>query len=302
MELDYSGYSTNRLQNGIIEIIEPSEQESESVKLFDVSVSVFYGQGQQKRGVETGPFYLSQVVNEAFGLNKYALAKPGVERIYPTDRNGTWKKDYEILYDYLKQQKNYVLLGGDHSIGNPSVASSIYKTDDVNDLYVIWIDAHADSNTMSASITKNIHGQPLASILGWEDPWFPIKETLPTTNLLYFGIRDLDQFEVDKIKEHNIFNTTDLQVMMAKIDEIIKHNNNAKFHVSFDVDALDGKIMTSTGCVVDNGLTPVEVSTVIRAVKFRLIAFDLVEFNPELGNKGLSLKIIKDIITDIARQ
>jgi arginase family enzyme len=53
--------------------------------------------------------------------------------------------------------------------------------------------------------------------------------------------------------------------------------------VSFDVDALDSSIMKSTGCVVDNGLFPHEVSAIINNIGDKLIALDVVEFNPKLG-------------------
>jgi len=76
-----------------------------------------------------------------------------------------------------------------------------------NDLLVIWIDAHADINTYETSFTKNIHGMPpLASLTGLMPHWYRIKNPrfiLPTQNLLYIGIRDLDPFEEIIIKKTN---------------------------------------------------------------------------------------------------
>lgn len=285
-----------RIDNNVIEIENiPSDPRTKN-NLFDVMVCAYYGQGQHKSGVERGSDYLCKNVKECFNINKYCLVSPDTKEV---STGNNWQKDYKKLYDYLKQQKSYILIGGDHSIGMSSVASSIYKTSDVNNLYVLWIDAHADTNTMEASITKNIHGQPLASIMGYENPWFPIKETLPATNLLYFGIRDLDDYEKEMINKNNIFNTSDLQKMLSKIDDIIKNNSDAIFHISFDVDALDSTIMDSTGCVVNDGLLTVDVSSVVNYVKSRLMAFDLVEFNPDLGNKDKSLETINQILNGI---
>lgn len=247
-----------------------------------VLIKAPFQQGQRKSGVEKGCEILEESVLNNFDILFTETVNPSITSICTKN----WQHDYEKLYSCLLTFKvPYILLGGDHSIGMSSVACSIGKTSDVNNLYVIWIDAHADANTMEASITKNIHGQPLAGILGYEEPWFPIKCKLPTTNLLYFGIRDLDEFEVLKIKEHNIFNTRDSNIMLEKLSAITHENPNAVFHVSFDVDALDSSIMKTTGCVVDQGLFPNDVASVFNAIKDKIIAFDLVEFNPELGEE-----------------
>jgi hypothetical protein len=145
---------------------------------FTNSVLAIYGQGQKKSGVENGPFLLSAMVNKVLGIHKNALCfpkHPGTVLPPSTDPTSVyvaavgssnsvvaaaWKKDYEDLYSYLAfQTLPYLLIGGDHSIGQSSVAASIARIDDVNDLYVLWIDAHADMNTMEASSSKNIHGQ-----------------------------------------------------------------------------------------------------------------------------------------------
>lgn len=247
-----------------------------------ILINAPFQQGQRKSGVEKGCEALQKLITSNFDIQQVLHVTP---TILSTADNDVWKQDYFKLYSFLSTLSSpYILVGGDHSIGMSSVASSIHKVDNVNNLYVIWIDAHADTNTMEASITKNIHGQPLAGIMGYEDPWFEIKSNLPFTNLLYFGIRDLDDFEQQKIIENNIFNTRVLSEMVNKISNILSENPNAVFHVSFDVDALDSSIMKATGCVVDSGLFPMDVVTVLNMVKHKLIAFDLVEFNPDIGD------------------
>jgi arginase family enzyme len=140
--------------------------------------------------------------------------------------------------------------------------------------------------------------------MGYGDPWFPIKSNLPFSNLLYFGIRDLDDFEQQKVTDNNIFNTRLLNEMVNKIANILSENSNAVFHISFDVDALDSSIIKSTGCVVDSGLFPEDVITVINMVKHKLIAFDLVEFNPDIGSHddvSISYKSIEQIVIGVSK-
>ena len=266
----------------------------------NVLVNAPFQQGQKKSGVEKGCYFLENIILKCFDIREKHEIFSNISNI---ENNNDWQLDYKNLYEKLSNLDNYILVGGDHSIGMSSVASSINKISNINNLYVIWIDAHADSNTMQASVTKNIHGQPLAGILGYEPPWFAIKENLPTQNLLYFGIRDLDDFEQQKITEHNIFNTSNLSIIINKIQNILTNNTNAVFHVSFDVDALDSTIMKATGCIVNDGLFPSDIITLINIIKKRLIAFDLVEFNPDLCSNydlDISYNSIKEILEGIS--
>lgn len=267
-----------------------------------ILVNAPFQQGQRRSGVEKGCVVMQDLITSNIDINFIGNVKPTVQS---TTENSEWQQDYFRLYRYLLTLTSpYILVGGDHSIGMSSVASSIEKTLDPNNLFVIWIDAHADANTMEASITKNIHGQPLAGIMGYEDPWFPIKSNLPFSNLLYFGIRDLDDFEKQKIAENNIFNTCVLTEMVNKIASILSENPNSVFHVSFDVDALDSSIMKATGCVVDSGLFPEDLITIINMIKHKLIAFDLVEFNPDIGSPddiAKSYKSIEQIMCGITK-
>lgn len=296
-EDDKNKQSTVTKNNNIIEVNIPTVDNVESY--FDTTVLTFFSQGQKKGGVEDGPYFLCKLVNDTFNIKTNAIVRP----VHTTVEDGNdWQQDYKNLYEYLCTKNRYLLLGGDHSCGQSSVAASIEKVPDPNNLYVIWIDAHPDCNTMQASLTKNIHGQPLAGILGFEEPWFPIKTKLSTTNLLYFGIRDIDDFEKQMIAENNIFYTSDLTAMLTKITSIKESNPLSRFHVSFDVDALDPVFMDATGCVVPDGISPNDVSEIVKSVLHSLIAFDIVEFNPSLGNKDVGLSSVKEIIEKIAER
>lgn len=284
--------NTLKIDDGIIEVISEKNTSDGSILYIETSVMVFFSQGQKKSGVENGPFALCNLVNSTFLPKVSTLVIPQYQKII---KDNGWKNDYEKLFKYLCKKQNYILIGGDHSCGQSSVSASLEKIENPEDLYVIWIDAHPDCNTMEASISKNIHGQPLAGILGFEDTWFPIKNKLSCKNLLYFGIRDIDEFERQKIEENNIYNTSNLKLFLEKITNIMETNPNAKFHVSFDVDALDPNYMISTGCSVTNGITPDEVGEIVRFVYEKLVAFDIVELNPEIGSKEEKEKSLKSI-------
>lgn len=77
----------------------------------------------------------------------------------------------------------------------------------------------------------------------------------------------------------------------------MRANNNTPVHISFDVDALDPSFVDSTGTRVANGLTPLEVRSIIEEsmIQDNLVSLDVVEFNPLLGDPEHSLKAVKEV-------
>jgi arginase len=263
-----------------------------------------FRQGQRKPGVETGAYHLYQ----ALDLSKSSIIQPhspitsigsSTEIIDVT--TDAWKKEYTRLYNVAKSLDNYILLGGDHTVGQPSVLASLTKVDTTSDLLVIWIDAHADLNTYESSLTKNFHGMPMAGILNLEPAWINCRQILPSENLLYFGIRDLDDYEEKKIEELGIFNTNNIDVLKAKIEEQIELNNDIKIHISWDVDSLDPKYLDSTGTIADGGLCPDDIIMLFNFIGNRVIALDIVEYNPLLGDDKKSLETMKYIIESVRK-
>lgn len=234
--------------------------------------------GQKKDGVQLGgDMILKSNVMRQRRLRNIPINDIDIKK-YPDYRDG-----YNAINNGLKKGLININFGGDHSIAVSTIQPMLDKYK--NDLLVIWIDAHTDINTYDASSTKNIHGMPLASLTGLMPHWYKVKKKrfiLPTQNLLYIGVRDLDQFEETIIKNKQIcyFNSFD--------NDIIKTINNspAKYiHISCDIDGLDTQYTPSTGTAVNNGLTIKNVNKIINISKSRLVSFDLVEFNPLIGKK-----------------
>lgn len=151
---------------------------------------------------------------------------------------------------------------------------------------VIWIDAHADINTLTHSHSGNIHGMPLSFITGIENDWRWIAEIdkenkLKFGNLYYWGIRDVDQFETDIISKYNI-------KVLNNVNEIIQVVNNYDLiHTSLDIDSMDPQWAPSTGTKVANGLHVDDVLFYLNFVKNsgKSICIDLVEYNPDIGTE-----------------
>ena len=109
--------------------------------------------------------------------------------------------------------------------------------------------------------------------------------------LTYVGIRDIDEFEGQTIRENNI-RTLDV----PNVIDYIK-NCDGPVHISFDVDALDPELVDSTGTCVPEGLEPGEVREIISTAlqESKLVSLDVVEFNKALGNPDNSLLAVKRV-------
>lgn len=237
--------------------------------------------GQLKKGVENAPEI----------IRPYLKSK----KIYRSAQGNSLYKDLYNLYKInSKIRGQRINIGGDHSM---SIASVAYSLNKVHNLKLIWFDAHADINTTYSSYTNNYHGMPLGFLTGLDNiSYFPfIRNTLKFKNILYVGIRDLDDFELEIIDRCNIsFITkkevnTDPHIAALKIKQFIGDDS---FHLSFDVDCMDPSIISSTGTPVKNGLLlePTKIILDKLMTKKTMINMDITELNFKVGNKEKSLE------------
>jgi len=240
-------------------------------------------QGQRKLGVEKGAHLLEKIITKY----KSPLSIETIKTYKFNNNIG-----YIDLYNkHLSKNNVVVTLGGDHSIGRSTVSSSISKYN--NNLMVIWVDAHADINTKKTSSSGNTHGMPLSGIFNLEKNKVCNKVlNFSPNNLIYYGIRDLDLPEKKILKKLkiNYFNK------LIDLLDYIKINKKKYIHLSFDVDSLDPTYLDSTGTLAPNGITPDDYINLYNYVKPKLVALDIVEFNPELGNLNKSTETLDYII------
>jgi arginase len=206
----------------------------------------------------------------------------------------------------LEQGHVPVLVAGDHSIGMGSVAATASYYDD---LTVVWVDAHADINTEKTTPSGNIHGMPLASLLGIGSPELnrlsgqhhPIRPE----NLIYLGLRDLDPGEVETLKHlpAKAYWFEDIKREgLAKVLEGLKTSVKTKnIHLSIDLDSMDPDLVPGVSVPVPGGFTPDEVLDIVRffQANFDVRAYDLVEYNACLDSEEKSLKVALRILQQI---
>jgi arginase len=194
-----------------------------------------------------------------------------------------------------------LVLGGDHSVamGTVSGVAAHYRTQG-EEIGLLWFDAHGDMNTPSLSPSGNIHGMPLAHILGIGDTELANIESfapkVKPENVALIGIRDIDRAEREQINDSGIHTFTmrdiDERGMAQIASEAIEvvSQGTAGFHISFDVDGCDPTVIPGTGTRVQGGVDFRETHLLLEccADSRRMTSMELVELNPSLDENNIS--------------
>ncbi|KAJ5674028.1 Arginase [Penicillium macrosclerotiorum] len=283
-------------------------------------VAVGFNGGQCKKGVEAAPMALieSGLLTQLREDLDYDIHHDNIIHYYekdipaedPDHRNmkkpravsAVTQKLSSQVYNYAKDGKFVLTLGGDHSIaiGTISGTAKAIRERLGREMAVIWVDAHADINIPEMSPSGNIHGMPMAFLtrLAREDKpdifgWLQDEHIVSTRKIVYIGLRDVDRGEKKLLREHGIkafsMHDIDRHGIGKVVDMALAHiGNDTPIHLSFDVDALDPQWAPSTGTPVRGGLTLREGDFICECVHEtgNLVAMDLVEVNPSLESVG----------------
>src|SRR5204863_5494017 len=189
-----------------------------------------------------------------------------------------------------------IVLGGDHSLAAGSVAAVADWARRTRNLPIglLWVDAHGDMNTPATSPSGNVHGMPLAALLGSEPAELSkigtfSPKVLPAHTVLV-GVRNLDEREKVAVRDSHIHVFTMKDIDRQGIASIVEQavnlagNGTAGIHESFDMDACDPQIAPGVGTPVKGGLDYREAHMVMVIVADTglLTSLDLVEVNPTL--------------------
>lgn len=199
-----------------------------------------------------------------------------------------------------------LVLGGDHAqaIGTISGLSRFWKKRGKR-IGVVWADAHADMNTPDSSPSGNIHGMPLAALLGYGPEALTGMAgdgpALDPRDVVIIGARAIDITEVPLVKETGIrvytMSELDRRGTNVCVEEAIAlvSGDTAGIHLSFDLDGVDPNDAPGVGTPVPGGLSLRESHLICEtaASSGKLIGMELVELNPtlDLENKTGRLSV-----------
>jgi arginase len=215
------------------------------------------------------------------------------------------QKLYQVTLASLDDGALPIVLGGDHSLAAGSVAAAADWAKNAKGLPIglLWIDAHGDMNTPATSLSGNVHGMPLAALLGPE-PFELAKigtvspSALPAQTVLV-GVRNLDEREKIAVRDSRVHVFTMKDIDRQGIASIVEQavnlagNGTAGIHVSFDMDVCDPQIAPGVGTPVRGGLDYREAHMVMEIVADSglLTALDLVEVNPTLDVRNATAQL-----------
>ena len=235
-----------------------------------------------------------------------------VDGLRHLDEVVTWNRSvFNAVDQALGAGQVPMLLGGDHCLAIGSISAVAWHARQRGKkLRVIWLDAHADVNTGATSHTGNIHGMPVACLLGHGPAslcgWSGEPHAITPRELRFIGIRSVDA------EEKQAIDTLGLQVFdMRHIDEygmrttlteaLHDIDDDTHLHVSFDIDCLDPADAPGVGTGVRGGPTYREMQLCMEMIADtgRLSSLDVVELNPALDVRNQTAEVAVELIESL---
>lgn len=264
--------------------------------------------GQSRRGVDMGPSAvrvaglearLEELGHEVEDGGNVAVAIPEQKKEgaanakYLKEITATCTKEAELVLKTLEAGKVPLCLGGDHSMaaGTVSGVAEYYRKQNQR-IGLIWIDAHTDINTPDSSPSGNVHGMPLAALMGlWPGELANIFDFTPKVkpeNCVLVGVRDIDAVEKENVRRAGIgvFTMRDIDErgMRTVMEEALRMagRGTAGYHISLDMDWVDPEDAPGVGTPVRGGATYREAHLAMEIIADhgRMLSFEIVEVNP----------------------
>ena len=209
-------------------------------------------------------------------------------------------------------QEFFSVLGGDHSCAIGTWSGVAHAIKDKGDLGLIWIDAHMDSHTPHTSLSGNIHGMPIASLLGYGTPSLVNilnnQPKIKPEHLCLIGVRSFERGEAALLKQLNVkiffmeeVKQRGLNVIMQEALDIVS-KGTAGFGLSIDIDSMDPNDAPGTGCPEPNGISAKELCQSLRILTNapNLLGTEIVEFDPHRDIDHKTEKLVSHLIAAIA--
>jgi arginase len=280
--------------------------------------------GGGRRGVDMGPsaFRIAGLGERVAALgrpvvDKGDLAVPIPETRHVGDPHRKYVDDIATVCGALFETARATLadgalplvLGGDHSLAAGSVdATSAPMRARGEGFGLIWLDAHGDMNTPDSTQSGNVHGMPLAALLGPEPAELSglggFSPKIDPDHVVLIGVRNLDDQEKQRVRESQIHVFTMKDIDRSGVAAVIEQAialagaGTGGIHVSFDLDVCDPGIAPGVGTPVKGGLDYREAHMVMEVLadSGRVLALDMVEVNPTLDVRNSTAELGTELV------
>jgi arginase len=279
--------------------------------------------GQSRRGVDMGPsavrvagleMRLEELGHVVEDGGNVAVAMPEQKKAgdphakYLKEITTTCTKEAELVVKTLEAGVVPLVLGGDHSVGAGTVSgvAEFYRRQKQK-IGLLWIDAHPDINTPDSSPSGNVHGMPLAAIMGLGPAElaniFNFSPKVSPENCVLVGARDIDAIERDNVRRAgiNVFTMRDIDERgMRNVMEMavrMAGDGTAGYHVSLDMDWVDPEDAPGVGTPVRGGATYREAHLAMEIIadNGRMLSFEIVEVNPVIDEHNRTAELAVEL-------
>jgi len=280
--------------------------------------------GQGRRGVDMGPSAL-RVANlnsrvAALGYEVEDLGNIAVEQAescaegnahakYLAQIAAACERLGKQVIEALDRGRLPLVLGGDHSVavGTVSGVAQHFRSQG-RTIGMIWLDAHADMNTPGSSPSGNVHGMPLAAIVGRGAPelvnLFGFHPKVCPAHAAIVGLRDVDQLERSNVRDSGVraFTMRDIDErgLRTVMEEAIRAASDGTdgFHLSLDMDFVDPKDAPGVGTPVRGGATYREAHLAMEMIcdSGKMVSMEVVEVNPVIDEVNRTADLAVELI------
>jgi arginase len=274
--------------------------------------------GAGRRGVDMGPYAIRYAGLEhdllEMGLSVrdyHNIAVSGPESANPGNPHAKFDDLIESACLSLRERVAEItragqfplVLGGDHSIAMGTIAGLLDSWDDVG---VLWVDAHGDINTPETSPSGNVHGMPVATILGVSGLGARLgwtSRSVKPSRVVLFGTRTLDRGERQTIRDLGVrmftMSELDQRGVTACVEEAVGLiDGPGGIHISFDIDAVDPLEAPGVGTPWPGGLTYREAHLAMEllAATGSVSSMEVVEVNPIADHENRTGRLAAELI------
>jgi arginase len=296
------------------------EIQKKTIKIIAVPMDL----GASRRGTDMGPSALRiaglgrKIRDLGLAVDREEdIAVPAMETYSTENSSARFKPQVLEVCERLAQRTLEIMdagdfplvLGGDHSIAMGTVSGvAAHFRQKSESLGLLWFDAHGDMNVPGSSPSGNIHGMPLAHLLGNGDPELAnilgYSPKVRPENVAIIGLRSIDSGEREILRESGITALTMRDIdergmasVAAQAIEVVT-DGTAGFHLSFDVDGCDPSVIPGSGTLVPGGVRFREAHLLMEycADSDRLTSLEIVELNPFLDHGNVSAERTVELI------
>ncbi|MCH9770261.1 MAG: arginase [Gammaproteobacteria bacterium] len=214
----------------------------------------------------------------------------------------------KLSYAATLQQQAFLTLGGDNTCSIGTWAGAANALTEHGDLGLLWLDAHMDSHTFDTTPSANIHGMPLAALLGFGHELLTSVHMpeikLKPKNVVLMGIRCYEADEAALLEKLGVrvFYIEEVQerglhaCMQMAIRHITAHT--ARFGVMLDLDVIAPSEVPAVGTPVKNGIKTKNLLPELEILgqHEKFVGAEICEFNPHLDVEQKTEVVIAQLI------